>query len=55
MMSNAAFIGLSYGISAAVLATYALTVLRRGRRLSREVPEERRRWMGPRPIPPRAT
>lgn len=34
-----------YGISAVVLGTYVVITLRRGRALSRQVPEERRRFL----------
>jgi heme exporter protein CcmD len=44
-MDDAVFVLSAWGISAAALALYAARVLSRGRRLSRRVPEERRRWM----------
>ena len=36
---------LTYGISLAVIGVYAQRVLARGRKLSRLVPEDRRRWI----------
>ena len=44
-MDDAVYVLSAWGASAVVLAVYAATVLSRGRRLSRRVPEERRRWM----------
>ncbi len=43
-MNDLPFIAAAYGISAAAVVSYAAYVLRRGRRLSRQVPEDRRRW-----------
>ena len=44
-MDHLGFIVAAYGTSAAVLGGYVVWMLNRGRRLSRQVPEERRRWM----------
>jgi heme exporter protein D len=44
-MDDAVFVLSAWGVTAAAIALYALRVLGRGRRLSRRVPEERRRWM----------
>ena len=35
----------AWGITVAAIGGYAIAVLRRGRRLAREVPPESRRWM----------
>ncbi len=35
----------AWAVSAAAIGGYAIAVLRRGRRLSRQVPPESRRWM----------
>ena len=43
-MSQMAYIYLGWGISLAVLGLYTASIVRRGRRLSRSVPPERRRW-----------
>lgn len=43
-MSQMAYIYMAWGISLAVLALYTASVVQRGRRLSRKVPAERRRW-----------
>ena len=39
------YVGLAWGISAAAVGGYAVSLIRRGRRLSQRVPEESRRWM----------
>ena len=39
------FVGVAWGAAALVFGLYALSVIRRGRRLSRQVPPESRRWM----------
>jgi len=39
------FILAAWGVSAVAIGGYAIAVLRRGRRLSRQVPPEDRRWM----------
>lgn len=44
-MTNAGYIAAGYGLTAVALFTYAWRVLTRGRRVSADVPEERRRWM----------
>ena len=43
-MSQMAYMYLGWGISLAVLALYALSLVARGRRLTKSVPPERRRW-----------
>ena len=40
-----AYVGITWGATAAVIGGYAVMVLRRGRRLSREVPDDQRLWM----------
>lgn len=44
-MSSTAYIVAAWVITFAVVAGYSLWVVARGRRLSREVPPEERRWM----------
>ena len=44
-MSNWGYIVLGWGATGAMLAAYATRLLARGRALSRQVPEEKRRWM----------
>ncbi|MEZ5235040.1 MAG: hypothetical protein AB7W59_19205 [Acidimicrobiia bacterium] len=44
-MNATAYVAVGYGLSAIALITYTWRVLTRGRRVSAEVPEERRRWM----------
>ena len=44
-MDHVGFIVADYGTTAAVLGGSVVWMLNRGRRLSRQVPEERRRWM----------
>jgi heme exporter protein CcmD len=44
-MGHATFVFSAWGITAAAVGSYAAWVLARGRRLSRQVPQERRRWM----------
>lgn len=39
------YVGVTWGATTVVLAGYATWVLRRGRELSKRVPEDRRRWM----------
>lgn len=43
-MSAVGHVALGWAFSGVVLAAYAWRVLRRGRRLSAVVPEDRRRW-----------
>jgi hypothetical protein len=43
-MSQMGYMYLGWGISLAVLALYALSLVLRGRRLAKVVPSERRRW-----------
>lgn len=43
-MSQMGYVYLAWGISLAVLALYTSSVVRRGRKLSAQVPPERRRW-----------
>ena len=40
-----AYVGVAWGVTAAVIGTYTVAVMRRGRELAKRVPEERRRWM----------
>ena len=40
-----------YGVTVAVLALYALKVVRRGRKLTRSLPEDERTWRCPPPGP----
>jgi heme exporter protein CcmD len=44
-MDHLGFIAAAYGTTAVVIGGYVAWMLNRGRRLSRQVPEERRRWM----------
>ena len=44
-MDDATFVFSAWALCAGVLALYVGRVLSRGRRLSRRLPEERRRWM----------
>lgn len=44
-MSDAAYIATAWIVTFGSVGLYALAVLRRGRRLSKAVPEDRRRWM----------
>jgi heme exporter protein CcmD len=44
-MTSASFVISAYLVTAGGLAAYVARVLTRGRRLSRQVPEGRRRWM----------
>lgn len=39
------YVVIGYGASVLALGGYAIRTLRRGRRLSRQVPPERRRWL----------
>lgn len=39
------YVGVSWGATVVVIGGYVATVLRRGRQLSKRVPEDRRRWM----------
>lgn len=39
------FIVGAWAVTAAAVGTYAAVILRRGKRLSRRVPPEERRWM----------
>ncbi|HET8931095.1 MAG TPA: heme exporter protein CcmD [Acidimicrobiales bacterium] len=34
-----------YGVSAAAIGGYVVHIIRRGRRLSRQVPTDKRRWL----------
>lgn len=43
-MTHAGFVAAGWLGTAAVLGGYALSVLRRGRKLSRQVPAGERRW-----------
>jgi heme exporter protein CcmD len=43
-MTHAGYVAAAWGGTALLLAGYALSVLRRGRRLSRQVPPGERRW-----------
>jgi hypothetical protein len=44
-MSHIGYIVAAWAVTFSVLGLYAISVLRRGRKLSSEVPVERRRWM----------
>ena len=44
-MSDWGYIVLAWALTVGVLVLFSLRVLVRGRRLSRSVPEDRRRWM----------
>ena len=39
------YVGVGYGLCIAGIAAYAVTLLRRGRRLARRVPPDEQRWM----------
>ena len=43
-MTHAGYIAAGWLATAALIGGYALTVVRRGRKLSRQVPPEERRW-----------
>jgi heme exporter protein CcmD len=43
-MTHAGYVAAGWIATFAVIGGYALTVLRRGRTLSRQVPPEERRW-----------
>lgn len=43
-MTHAGYLAAGWGSTALILGAYALSVLRRGRRLSRQVPAGERRW-----------
>jgi heme exporter protein CcmD len=43
-MTHAGYVAAGWGITAALIAGYALSVVRRGRKLSRQVPPAERRW-----------
>jgi hypothetical protein len=43
-MTHAGYIAAGWIGAAALIGGYAVTVLRRGRKLSRQVPTEERRW-----------
>ena len=45
MSATTAYIVLAWVAAFGSVGGYAVAVLRRGRRLSRQVPPERRRWM----------
>lgn len=44
-MSTTGYIVTAWGATFGVVALYAGALIRRGRRLSRQVPPEQRRWM----------
>ncbi len=44
-MSTTGYIVLSWVVTFGAVGGYAAVVIRRGRRLSRDVPADRRRWM----------
>ena len=44
-MTHLGYIIAGWGISLGVLGGYAISVIRRGRAVSRLVPEDRRRWI----------
>ena len=39
------YVGVTWVATAGVIGAYAALVIRRGKQLSRRVPEDRRRWM----------
>lgn len=39
------FVVVGYGAAFVAFAAYAIRIVRRGRRLSRQVPPDRRRWL----------
>ena len=39
------FVGAGYGVAAVAIAGYVVHLIRRGRKLSRQVPPEERRWL----------
>jgi hypothetical protein len=43
-MTHAGYVAAGWGGTAALIGLYTLSVLRRGRKLSRRVPPEERRW-----------
>jgi hypothetical protein len=43
-MTHAGYVAAAWGGTAALIGLYTLSVLRRGRKLSRQVPPEERRW-----------
>jgi hypothetical protein len=43
-MTHAGYVAAGWGGAAVLIGGYALTLLRRGRRLSRQVPPGERRW-----------
>ncbi len=43
-MTHAGYVAAGWLATAALVGGYALTLVRRGRRLSRQVPGEERRW-----------
>jgi heme exporter protein CcmD len=43
-MTHAGYVATGWLVTAALLGGYAAAVVRRGRRLSRQVPPEDRRW-----------
>jgi hypothetical protein len=44
-MSDTAYIVAAWGGTFAAVGLYAFSVIRRGRRLSRIVPQDKRRWL----------
>ena len=44
-MTDAGFVAAGYAVTFGVLVAYSAWVLVRGRRLSRQLPAEERRWM----------
>lgn len=44
-LTHAGYLAAGWSIGLAAIGAYALSVLVRGRRLSRKVPPHRRRWM----------
>ena len=43
-MTHAGYVAAGWGLAAVVIGGYALSLVGRGRRLSRRVPAEDRRW-----------
>ena len=48
LVDNWGYIAAAWIITAVVLATYAIVVIRRGRALAEQVPADRQRWMSSR-------
>ncbi len=44
-MSTGTYIAIAWTVTMVVVALYSLWIIKRGRELSAEVPEDQRRWM----------